>query len=164
MDNASYHGFIATTDDALLMFEACRQNIFPRRRHRLNEIERNEITSGSIFVWDETESGIRRWTDGKRWSPSRVNGCFLSYIELKPKSYKKKQSTTCISCKHSYSDIPMEDDLVKKSLSLFTKDNHKLHLVCYYCKKDVDSGILIEPSRDPRLRSIKISQSRYPEF
>ncbi|KAI2474456.1 cAMP-independent regulatory protein pac2, partial [Pyrenophora tritici-repentis] len=29
--------------------------------------------SGSVFVWDEREAGMRRWTDGKSWSASRVS-------------------------------------------------------------------------------------------
>jgi hypothetical protein len=39
--------------------------------------ERRMITSGSVFVFDEDESGIKRWTDGFFWSPSRILGNFL---------------------------------------------------------------------------------------
>lgn len=39
------------------------------------------ITSGSVFVFDEDESGIKRWTDGFYWSPSRILGNFLLYRE-----------------------------------------------------------------------------------
>ena len=39
------------------------------------------ITSGSVFVFDEVESGIKRWTDGFFWSPSRILGNFLLYRE-----------------------------------------------------------------------------------
>ena len=39
------------------------------------------ITSGSVFVFDEDESGIKRWTDGFFWSPSRILGNFLLYRE-----------------------------------------------------------------------------------
>lgn len=39
------------------------------------------ITSGSVFVFDEDESGIKRWTDGYFWSPSRILGNFLLYRE-----------------------------------------------------------------------------------
>lgn len=39
------------------------------------------ITSGSVFVFDEEESGIKRWTDGFFWSPSRILGNFLLYRE-----------------------------------------------------------------------------------
>ncbi|KAJ1928174.1 Gluconate transport-inducing protein [Tieghemiomyces parasiticus] len=77
----SYTGYIETGHDALLLFEACRRGILHRVQRRLGEKERNTIRSGSIFVWDEEESGMKRWTDGKSWSASRVLGCFLTYQE-----------------------------------------------------------------------------------
>ncbi|KAF9113548.1 hypothetical protein BGX27_001309 [Mortierella sp. AM989] len=40
------------------------------------------IIPGSVFVFDEEESGICRWTDGRIWSPSRICGNFLVYREL----------------------------------------------------------------------------------
>jgi len=70
-------GFIETTGDALLILEAARQGVIPRVTRRLVEAERKMIGSGSIFVFDEEESGIRRWTDGCFWSPSRILGNFL---------------------------------------------------------------------------------------
>ncbi len=39
------------------------------------------IASGAVFVFDEDESGIKRWTDGFFWSPSRILGNFLLYRE-----------------------------------------------------------------------------------
>ncbi|KAJ1662370.1 Gluconate transport-inducing protein [Coemansia sp. RSA 1813] len=147
----TYHGYVETTDDALRIFEACRKGTLARRSRRLCESERNEISSGSLFVWDESESGIRRWTDGKRWSPSRVNGCFLVYTELHAKPSKASP------------DMPLENGLVKKALSLFTNSSSKLHLVCYYKKEDVDSGELKTPSSDSLLCSIVIPRSLYPD-
>jgi hypothetical protein len=35
------------------------------------------VQSGSVFVYDEQESGIKRWTDGHSWSPSRILANFL---------------------------------------------------------------------------------------
>jgi hypothetical protein len=35
------------------------------------------VQSGAVFVFDEHESGIKRWTDGLVWSPSRILGNFL---------------------------------------------------------------------------------------
>lgn len=43
------------------------------------------IRPGSVYVFDELESGIKRWTDGKVWSPSRILGNFLVYRELERK-------------------------------------------------------------------------------
>ncbi|EPQ53059.1 hypothetical protein GLOTRDRAFT_63670 [Gloeophyllum trabeum ATCC 11539] len=74
-------GWIETTGDALLILEAARRGIIPRVTRRLVDSERKMITSGSVFVFDEEESGIKRWTDGFFWSPSRILGNFLLYRE-----------------------------------------------------------------------------------
>lgn len=74
-------GWIETTGDALLILEAARRGLIPRVTRRLVDAERKMITSGSVFVFDEDESGIKRWTDGFFWSPSRILGNFLLYRE-----------------------------------------------------------------------------------
>ncbi|KAJ2726926.1 Gluconate transport-inducing protein [Coemansia sp. Benny D115] len=77
----TYYGFVSTSDDALALFEACRLGYKQRVPRRLSDDERAAIRSGSVFVWEEAESGMKRWTDGRSWSPSRVQGCFLTYHE-----------------------------------------------------------------------------------
>lgn len=76
-----WQGWIETTGDALLILEAARRGLIPRVTRRLVDSERKMITSGSVFVFDEDESGIKRWTDGFFWSPSRILGNFLLYRE-----------------------------------------------------------------------------------
>ncbi|KAI6014533.1 hypothetical protein PISMIDRAFT_672284 [Pisolithus microcarpus 441] len=76
-----WSGWIETTGDALLILEAARRGLIPRVTRRLVDSERKMITSGSVFVFDEEESGIKRWTDGFFWSPSRILGNFLLYRE-----------------------------------------------------------------------------------
>ena len=76
-----WSGWIETTGDALLILEAARQGLIPRVTRRLVDAERRMITSGSVFVFDEDESHIKRWTDGFFWSPSRILGNFLLYRE-----------------------------------------------------------------------------------
>ncbi|KAF1800026.1 Gti1/Pac2 family-domain-containing protein [Mucor lusitanicus] len=78
----SFFGFIESTTDALLVFEACRRGKLPKISRRLQDRERGSIKSGTVFVFDEKESGIKRWTDGLVWSPSRILGNFLIYREL----------------------------------------------------------------------------------
>ncbi|KAF4450583.1 hypothetical protein F53441_6244 [Fusarium austroafricanum] len=79
----TYQGFINTTLDALVVFEAClsgQLNHVPRRPH---DRERQDlIRSGNIFVYEEHASGIKRWTDSISWSPSRILGNYLLYREL----------------------------------------------------------------------------------
>ncbi|TFK22853.1 hypothetical protein FA15DRAFT_621866, partial [Coprinopsis marcescibilis] len=76
-----WSGWIDTTGDALLILEAARRGLIPRVTRRLVDSERKMIASGSVFVFDEEESGIKRWTDGFFWSPSRILGNFLLYRE-----------------------------------------------------------------------------------
>jgi hypothetical protein len=56
--------------------------------------EREElINRGHVFIYEKHSSGIKRWTDGLNWSPSRVLGNFLIYRELEkafPLGEKKK--------------------------------------------------------------------------
>jgi len=91
---ATYTGFVYSTWDALVLFEAClsgRLNHVARRPH---DRERSElIKSGNVFIYEENASGIKRWTDGVPWSPSRILGNFLVYRELErafPPGEKKK--------------------------------------------------------------------------
>src|SRR4051812_32394326 len=81
----TYTGHVRTPADAIILFEACRLGLLPRVQRRLSEKERQSIKSGSVFVWDEREAGMRRWTDGKSWSASRVSGSFLTYREMEGK-------------------------------------------------------------------------------
>lgn len=71
-------GFVETTTDALRLIMAARQGIIPRITRRLNDSERRSmIRSGAVFVFCVEESGIKRWTEGLAWSPSRIVGNFL---------------------------------------------------------------------------------------
>ena len=75
-------GWIETTHDALLILEAARRGLIPRVIRRLVDSERKMITSGSVFVFRQDESGIKRWADGFSWSPSRIVGNFFVYREV----------------------------------------------------------------------------------
>jgi hypothetical protein len=78
----TYYGFVESVLDALLLFEACDRGILPRVTGRLSEEDRIRIRSGSVYIWDEEEACIQRWTDGRRWSSSRPCGNFIVYDEL----------------------------------------------------------------------------------
>jgi hypothetical protein len=77
-DVQHFIGYVETTTDALRLIMAARQGIIPRITRRLNDSERRSmIRSGAVFVFCVEESGIRRWTEGLAWSPSRIVGNFL---------------------------------------------------------------------------------------
>lgn len=79
----TFNGHVATTQDALILFEGCLQGHLSHVPRRPHDRERSTlIRSGSIFIYEENASGIKRWTDGVTWSPSRILGNFLVYREL----------------------------------------------------------------------------------
>ncbi|KAG0290940.1 hypothetical protein BGZ98_003235, partial [Dissophora globulifera] len=98
-------------------------------------------------------AGMRRWTDGKGWSPSRVTGSFLTYRELDDSQGN-----------HTGKNIYRDKGLLKQSFSITTSDNQKLHLISYYTNDDVNTGILHNtPSQDPRFADIVVPKGIYPE-
>ena len=90
----TFMGHVATTNDALILFEACLSGQLSHVPRRPHDRERSMlIRSGCIFIYEENASGIKRWTDGVTWSPSRILGNFLIYRELEkpfPPGEKKR--------------------------------------------------------------------------
>ncbi|KAI9801709.1 MAG: hypothetical protein M1833_002391 [Piccolia ochrophora] len=181
----TYHGHVRSPADAIILFEACRLGLLPRVQRRLSEKERQLIKSGSVFVWDEREAGMRRWTDGKSWSASRVSGSFLTYREMEGKrgggaytpaavAQSRAGKTPDSSTRGSDSDADMGDDglegyrykpdgLMKQSFSITTSTGQHLHLISYYSRSHPTAQSLSQPSNDPNLRHIRPQKGMYPE-
>ncbi|KAF8472516.1 gluconate transport inducer 1/Pac2, partial [Kalaharituber pfeilii] len=85
---------IISTKDALILVQRCLQGLLQPITRRPHDRERTELVQpGNVFVYTESESGIKRWTDGVNWSPSRILNNFLVYRELDkafPPGEKKK--------------------------------------------------------------------------
>ncbi|KAK9464664.1 Gti1/Pac2 family-domain-containing protein [Lipomyces arxii] len=179
----TYYGHVKTPLDAIILFEACRLGVLPRVQRRLSEKERLAIRSGSIFAWDEREAGMRRWTDGKSWSASRVSGSFLTYREMEGKRGGGTYGGPLIpSPPHRSPSMQEEDDdsdrgddgpdgyrykpdgLMKQSFSIQTSSHLKLHLISYYSRSHVQqTNELLQPSNDPALKFIRIPKGMYPD-
>lgn len=160
----TYTGHIKTSTDAILLLSACdlpddpsllspaskasaaRPSPPPRRiQRRLLESERASlIRSGSVFAWEESEAGMRRWTDGRCWSASRVSGCFLTYRELE---VRKRSTSDPNGPKANQYKV---DGLIKQSFSITSASGRKLHVVSYYTKRDIRENRLRRVSEDPR--------------
>ncbi|KAI8889740.1 hypothetical protein K501DRAFT_282097 [Backusella circina FSU 941] len=182
----TYYGYIETTQDVLLVFEACRRGILPKVCRRLQDKERKLIRSGSVFVFDERESGIKRWTDGLIWSPSRILGNFLIYRELDKKMSGDKRasfSNTMEDMRQRSQSVDQslaasmstdrnrerrlvgslsdsyrfrKDGLIKKTMSIVINGVAQ-HLISYYQPNDILSNKLRTPSSVPELASLEIS-------
>jgi hypothetical protein len=174
----TYHGHVCTPGDAIILFEACRIGLLHRVQKRLSEKERQSIQSGSVFVWDESESGIRRWTDGKSWGPSRVSGSFLVYCETEGKrrgavtqplrAGKTPDSRGSANDPGDGTNGPYgyrykPGGLMKQSFSITTATGQHLHLVSYYSRSRPAAATLQQPSTDPVLRNVYLQKGLYPE-
>lgn len=170
----TYYGHVRTPLDAIILFEACRLGLLPRVQRRLSEKERQAIRSGSVFVWDEREAGMRRWTDGKSWSASRVSGSFLTYREMEGKRGLSSRNGKSPDSKGSDEDREGQDDgldgyrykpdgLMKQSFSITTSTGQHLHLISYYSRSHPSTSNLQQPSTDPALRHIQPQKGLYPE-
>ncbi|CAG8552772.1 5753_t:CDS:2 [Funneliformis caledonium] len=153
--------------DALIIFEACRQGVLNRTTRRMVEEEKKVLCAGSIYVYDERESGIKRWTDGKYWSPSRIVGDFLVYQELEIriphiKSYDKlddnlKQRIKDENLKFHISNkgtfIHRKDGLSKKTITV--KLNEAFQHMVIYEEKEGNNNHLYPPRAYVELLNIE---------
>lgn len=88
----TYTGFIGSTYDAAVLLEACIQGRLLRLIHRPATVCRGQIArSGHVFIFEEKESGVRRWTDDLTWSPSRKLDGFLLYRQVDERGPTLKQ-------------------------------------------------------------------------
>ncbi|KAG7733974.1 hypothetical protein KL948_001176 [Ogataea haglerorum] len=148
----SYHGLIVTPSDAILLLEAARQSIIPKMNRRLSDYERMIlIKPGAVFIWNESESNMKRWTDSRNWGASRVNAAFLIYREL--------DSSQTTGTSYTYK----RNGLVKQSFSVTMKNGGKVHLISYMNSDHEANRYLMRPTQDPRLRHIQIDRSLYPD-
>ncbi|KAI9138717.1 hypothetical protein BKA69DRAFT_1090309 [Paraphysoderma sedebokerense] len=150
----TFFGYVNSIWQALILIEAARQGVLPRIKRRLRETDRRSIKSGirahnfnyptanrrfiltrtspgAIFVWDEEEAGIIRWTDGLRWSSSKDFGDFVAYVQKEDDNAEEF--------------IPFSELLHKKVLSVVTADKRRFHLASYYTPKDISDGKLPLP-------------------
>lgn len=120
---------------------------------------------------------MRRWTDGKSWSASRVSGSFLTYREMEGKrgsgfsNSRRSNGRTPDSGRLSDEDPDGEpegyrykaDGLMKQSFSITTSQGQHLHLISYYSRPHPGAPDLPQPSTDPQLRHIVPAKGMYPE-
>ena len=160
----SYFGFVENRDDAVMLIQACMQGRVLVVQRRPTLCERPFIPqSGHIFIYEENVSGIRRWTDGRHWSRSRISSGFFIYGE---RSASPHQSHTGNTEKQSWLEYERSkewyqrlygplaksfniqpDVLVKKTIRVQDLDDSGAvwHLISYFRPVDVLAGRLQAP-------------------
>ena len=74
------------------------------------EFQPNLLRKNRIYIYNEEESKMIRFTDKRKWMPSRVISCFLTYNEA-------------------------NGNLIKKTFSILTQKG-RYHLICYTDKNE----------------------------
>ncbi|KAK3179675.1 Global transcription regulator sge1 [Lecanicillium sp. MT-2017a] len=114
----TFRGHVSTTLDALILFEACLTGILSHVPRRPHDRERQDlIKSGHVFIYEEHASGIKRWTDGVSWSPSRILGNFLIYRELEKPFPPGEKKRALKKAKKSPQGISKAEPAVRPNLS-----------------------------------------------
>ncbi|KAH6712427.1 gluconate transport inducer 1/Pac2, partial [Leptodontidium sp. MPI-SDFR-AT-0119] len=164
---ATYQGYVRTREDAILLFEACQLDVLPKILRRLSRKERKVLISpGAVFVWDELEAGIQRWTDGRLWGSIALSETFIIRREME----RKVRRTSIVDESDALDahgktnprgrDLDLQTDdgatdgyiykpngLVRKSMTI-TTSGRQLHLVTYHNPSRGNSPDLPTPTSD----------------
>lgn len=76
---SSFRGCLHTEADIASVIYAAYTSRVPQVSRRMSDIEKKKVRPGDVFVYQQSTSGILRWTDGWKWSPSRINSNFMVY-------------------------------------------------------------------------------------
>ncbi|KAL6121608.1 hypothetical protein NUSPORA_01455 [Nucleospora cyclopteri] len=167
-------GYITSYDEAAMVIHACRLGFLRPMERRLTNEEKNNIESGDIYCFIETENGMKRWTDGRIWSPSKILGEFLLYQEvpkyLSKNSIKKRKHINFMREHSGLSGFP-DVDWIKKEIS-YDKTNLCKKTVCIsYDKKTYRIVSYYRPifatypiSQTPFFQSLTRAISKHPEL
>lgn len=132
-------GYLHTIEDAYLIIHAARFGLIKTIKKRLSPEDKMNLQSGMIFIFYEQEGGMKRWTDGLFWSPSRVKGAFLDYEEISNPDLKKFYTTTRgTSLCHLERESNRHKVLRKKTIAMrYGELNY--HIISYY-KEGINHG------------------------
>lgn len=150
-------GYISNYEEALLLVHAARLGGVELSTERLNSDEREMINSGNIFIFIENENGMKRWTDGRIWSPSKICGEFLIYQEvprhMSKNSIKKRKEIEKVMdsiesveyMRARVRDEPVDRTTLHKKTVCIKHENANYHIIAYYRPIFVNSSLMEMP-------------------
>ncbi|KAJ7599383.1 Gti1/Pac2 family-domain-containing protein [Mycena floridula] len=167
--------------DAHVILEAVRLGILPLIRRRLLTSERERLRGGNVFVWEEADDsddgGLIRWTDGRRWSQSRMRGEYLFYEEKVETTRQEKEEKAARRARRSSDpnapipppirrkDRPTKPNgLTKQTYSAIVQlpresKPRRWHVVAYFTGNDYMQLPVIEDYEN--LRRIRVPEGIY---
>ncbi|KAJ7087422.1 gluconate transport inducer 1/Pac2, partial [Mycena epipterygia] len=155
---------IRDATDAHRVLEAVRLTILPLIKRRLAPHERAKLRSGNVFVWEESEyDGLVRWTEGRRWSQSKMRGDCLYYEEKIETTFAERQAKAARRSAMKVSESPQPipapprrkdrpykvGGLTKQTYSVTvqlpgTAATRKWHIVAYCSARDTTDVPVVE--------------------
>ncbi|KAG9050565.1 hypothetical protein FS837_004422 [Tulasnella sp. UAMH 9824] len=168
-------GYLDSLSDALIVIEvgslAAMRGLIGRVVTKPNDTQKELYTqSGNIIVFEESEVGIRRWTDPLSWSETRACPPYFIYREttsdIRSTPYDRSSRSgnrgqvrsrgvsfdvqrlvgampTGKRCRNS--GHVMEDGMCKRTITIELPER-KWHIISYYYVEDILSGKLMRPS------------------
>lgn len=142
-------GYINNYEEAMLIMHASRLGCFEPTKKRLSNDEREKIESGDIFCFVENESGLKRWTDGRIWSPSKICGEFLVYQEvpryLSKNSIKKRKNDEDQDLERfglQKKEEAVDRTTMHKKTICIKYENNNYHIIAYYRPIFVNNSLM----------------------
>ncbi|TEB30387.1 hypothetical protein FA13DRAFT_1630840 [Coprinellus micaceus] len=133
---------IRSVQDTHKVFYAVQKGTLKMVTRRLDADERMALRSGCIYAWEErgphseiTGLGIERFTEGRRWTPSRVRDEFLFYYERYMPPPDANQSPPDAKPPRDW------EPLVKQTYSVWVdteSGRRKWHLTAYFTQGTID--------------------------
>ncbi|ORD97716.1 PAC2 [Hepatospora eriocheir] len=143
------HGYISTKEEAVLVFEAVKLGYLTPVTNRFTPKEKDSITHGDILCFVESPKGMKRWTDGKSWSPSKISGEFLLYTEVprffSKSAIQKRKRLLGYSCREGEKEISADPCVLNKKCINFIIDGCTYHLINYYRPVLSNNSLLSSP-------------------
>ncbi|KAF9653971.1 hypothetical protein BDM02DRAFT_3107157 [Thelephora ganbajun] len=128
---------IRSIHDAQVILYACHIGRLEMIKMRLDSADRHALVSGNVYAWEERSprsdpmgSGIERFTEGKRWTASRLRDDFLFYYEKY--LHLSEHDQKIVSPPKDW------DPFVKQTYSAWVNTengNRKWHLTAYYTQR-----------------------------
>ena len=148
-------GYIANYEEACLVIHAARFGAMKPTLERLNTDQRDQIETGAIYFFVENGNGMKRWTDGRIWSPSKIYGEFLIYQEvprhmsknsIKKRKEKERESTTGrFNFKESLRDELLDRTTMHKKTVSIKYGDVKYHIIAYYRPIFENASLMDQP-------------------
>ncbi|CAE6542291.1 unnamed protein product [Rhizoctonia solani] len=149
---------VNSVHSALIIFYAVSLKLLPKVDQRLNVDERESLTTGDVYVWEERDllsdagESIERWTDGIKWGSSRVRNEFLFYYE---RDHNPKEPQAI-----------QEGRLIKQTFSVYfhppgdpRNRPRKWHMVAYYSQATVNDLLKVEDI--PHLAALRVPEGMF---